>query len=95
MACKPRPCATQQTGFAYGCMAVQNDALAKAHGDRIAMDVHLITRFNFYPAIQFDMRVKMRRALFDFDPARRVKCFGGQESDHDFDVSNMSAKIFV
>lgn len=95
MAGKSRPCAAQQASFAYGCVAVQNNALAKADGDGITMDPHPVTGFNFYPAIQFDVRMKMRRALFDFDTARRVKCFGGQESGHDFGVSNMSAKILV
>ena len=57
-------------------MAMQNDALAKPNRDRGTMHPYPVAGLNLYPAIQFDMRVKMRGALFDFNAARRVKGFG-------------------
>ena len=95
MACKPRPCPAQQTSFANRSMAVQNDALAKTDSDGVAMHPNPVTGLNFYPAIQFNMRVKMSRALFDFDAAWRIECFGRQESGHDFGAFNISAKLLV
>ena len=77
MARKAGPGAAQQTCFSYGRMAMQNDALTKTDSDRVAVHTHPVAGFNLYPAIQFDMRVKMRGALFDFNAARRVKGFGG------------------
>ena len=95
MACKAGPGAPQQPCLSDGGVAVQNDALAKANSDRVAVHLNPVTGFNFDPAIQFNMRVKVRRALFDLDTAWRVKCFGGQESGHDLGASNISAKLLV
>ncbi len=77
MARKARPCAAQQTSLAHGRLAMQNDALAKPNGNWVAMHPDAIARFNLYPPVQFDMRMKMRVALFDFNATWRVKGFGG------------------